>query len=283
MQYGRLLAGILAACSSERTAQSVSCEALPSRPNPVEGRTGRWFRLAGAFGFPAPIGSARGWPPQGRIRARGSSLYVAVGALPLRIDIEENTACHLGGDLDVAQSQRLLDIGAPENSHTLVALYASIDSLPPAIRVSFDDGVTWSKATLPEPGREQPALPGALTHAERGPSAGEWFVVHGGDTLDVSVDDARTWSRVIEGGHFTPIAFSVDYAGETLWWTYGDISASVLVRWAPLSQARVDAWNSKAVPELMTMVYTLVPDPGGSGVLIGGYAMVGRLTRRRIW
>lgn len=259
----------------------MACQVLPERPSPAVGRTAHWFSMADQFGFPVPEGTLRGTRVQGRMRARGASVYLAVGSRPLKLDVQANTLCRLGDGDTVHGAQRVVDLGVPEGSAQLVALYGNGQSLPREIRVSKDDGSTWSKAAEPS-GANKASLPAALAYAAQGVRAGQWFSAYGGLTLDSSEDGGDTWIRRVDAvGSLPTLAFASDAAGETLWLVTADISFGAFVHWIPLSaQPELPSWNRVSFREWNSTASILEPDPSDrGGVFVGGYQRVAHLRR----
>jgi hypothetical protein len=219
-----------AAADVPTTPGAIDCSDLPLMPVNSSLQAVRWFSLAGVFGLEATT------PPEGRIRTRRPSLYIAAGSRPIKIVWQESLLCLLGGTSD--SQGKLVDLVAPAGSSSLVALFGTPNG-PRTIRASQDDGQTWSEVRDPLPPGVKSALPAELVFV---PSSGarpeRLFATYGGPTLDVSEDRGVRWTRLIDGTQYSTQAMTVDTAQEILYFLTQDITLEyVYASWLPVGGA----------------------------------------------
>jgi hypothetical protein len=252
------------------------CQTLPPMPTASSTEARQWFSIPSVFGLDGAL-------PEGRLRVRGQTAYVAAGRRPIRIEWAERaqpSLCWLARD--AAAQDRALDVAAPSDSSAVVILFGTWDR-PRRILASTDDGQTWTEAKSPglEPSFLS-AVPAALAAVPAsGVHPARVFATYGGPTLDISEDGGLNWTRVIVGGAVSTQGFAVDTAHETLWYVTEAVLDRVFAYWLPLGGAdplptawqrqSIDSWDANGV-------YAAEADPADPhAIYIGGEGRIGYL------
>jgi hypothetical protein len=257
---------VMAESDSASNSTLNGCIALPPLPagNTTEARL--WFSSSG-------ITSVR------RARVRDSAIYVAANP-PLRMDWQALSVCPLPGP---SRPQEIVqDILAPASTSLIVIVYG-VGGSARVIRVSMDDGRTWTSASDPGlPGRALTSVPSLLEGlASQGGRPGRLFATYGGTTLDVSDNGGVDWSRVFSGGQVPAQGFVVDSAGETLWYVGEGAPDRVAAYWMPVSAqgSLPSSWSMQVLAGWDgNTVYSAHADPfDPHAIYIGGAGRLGYL------
>jgi hypothetical protein len=243
-----------------------SCTTLP--PLPAANRDGArfWFATSKIL---APY----------RARMRDSVIYGAARP-PYRLDGRASSLCLFPGPTDPSAPNE--DILAPPDSSLVVVAFGG--GGPREIRVSTDDGKTWTTAR--GPGVSDASGKGSPSALTAPPSTGtlpsRLYATYGGSTLDVSENGGLDWTRVIEGASTPAEGFVVDSAGETLWYLSEVIIDEVAALWIPISAngPLPSTWNVLPVPSFKANgVYIAQADPfDPHAIYVGGEGQLGYLT-----
>jgi hypothetical protein len=214
-----------------------------------------------------------------RARARNDTIYGAANP-SFRLDAPALSLCLLPGPMETGETTQ--DILAPAGSSLVVIAVGK--NGPRTLRVSADDGRTWSTARGPgiPPGAGH-SLPCALAAApNKMGSPTRLFATYGGNTLDVSDNGGLDWTRVIDGSSNSVAGFVTDSAGETLWYVSEVVLDGVAALWLPIPVAGPlpPAWNVKRLEEWdANGVYSAVADPfDPHAIYLGGEGRLGYLT-----
>jgi hypothetical protein len=259
-------------------ATAEDCRQLISPPPPPPGATMApfWFSIPDAFLL--SDGGHTG-PPQGRIAARATEIWIAASSQPLRLDLEAMQLCkvqslHTDG-------LRVIDVLAPADSQVVVALRGGTNRTR-VIRVSHDSGHTWRDAHTPAAAMDDLSLPSALVDVPASHDLPHrMFATQAGPTLDVSINFGRDWTRVISDASCAAQGFTVDTAKQTLWYIGECALDRVSASWLALDGVLKSSWSRKPLETWNgNGVYVAEADPHDPhGVYLGGEGRLGFLTR----